>query len=437
MSSIKTDAQRRLLDRSDIAARITQGQQLIIYRSKVINTTPWSPYHPGGALALLHFVGRDATDEIEAYHSEPTLRRMDKFVVGRVEVDERGWSPLTPPIALGLVRHPDGVKGHWAREGAITLGQSILQQAISLDPSSAPIPAIPIERTTGPNPEVITLHPAQLEPPTSANSDLRKEYIRSQAYQELRQRIVDAGLFKPPGPLSGYGTDILRYLLLGGASLYLYFNTTGWIGQMSSAACLGLLFQQLAFVTNHPEHDPDIQHIPFFAISKDFFGSLWSSYYKRVMTLDAFAKILISIHFWVYELAGIAFYWAYYGSMLRNLPTWQMRVGYLLVSHVFASPVHVQLRTTMDVICSPTIEFIHGGLNLQVTHHLFPRLPRHNLREASLLVKEYCKEHEILYREHNFIEGNRHVLSTLKDVANQLQLLKQVADKEIKEKIKA
>lgn len=144
-------------------------------------------------------------------------------------------------------------------------------------------------------------------------------------------------------------------------------------------------------------------------------------------------------NFWRFELAGIAFYWAYFSSMLYSLPSWRMRVAYLLVSHIVSSPVHVQvsesqisalmqitlshfacstedlgvresfasrqLRTTMDVICSPDVEFIHGGLHLQVTHHLFPRLPRHNLRAASLLVKEYCKEQDIVYREHGFVEG--------------------------------
>ena len=229
-------------------------------------------------------------------------------------------------------------------------------------------------------------------------------------------------------------------------------------------------------VTNHPEHDPDIQHIPFFAISKEFFGSLWSTYYKRVMALDAFSKIMIPLQyvwrvverflsganirhklyyivlslarfnlyansygyllsrkprhnsFWRFEMAGIAFFWTYFGAMLYSQPTWKMRIAYLLVSHILTSPVHVQivlshfacstedlgpnesfasrqLRTTMDVVCSPEVEFVHGGLHLQVTHHLFPRLPRHNLRKASLLVKEYCKEQDIVYREHGFIEG--------------------------------
>jgi delta8-fatty-acid desaturase len=64
-----------------------------------------------------------------------------------------------------------------------------------------------------------------------------------------------------------------------------------------------------------------------------------------------------------------------------------------------------QIRTTMDVECSPSIEFVHGGLHLQVTHHLFPRMPRHNLRKASLLVKEYCQEQDMVYREHTFVQG--------------------------------
>jgi delta8-fatty-acid desaturase len=33
-------------------------------------------------------------------------------------------------------------------------------------------------------------------------------------------------------------------------------------------------------VTNSPEHDPDIQHLPFIATSQRFFGSLTSSFYK-------------------------------------------------------------------------------------------------------------------------------------------------------------
>ena len=258
-----------VLVRGDIAVRIAEGALLIIYRLQVINATSWAPLHPGGPLALQHFVGRDATDEIEAYHSLAALQRIERFAIGRVEVDkEGGWRPLTPPIALGLVRHPDGVKGHWAREGTVSLGEAILQRGISIDPEAAPIPLTP-HTPPSKTANIIKLTPEQLEP-ASSNLDRRKEQIRSEAYQELKQRIVEAKLYERPGPLAGYGADLVRYTLLGSAAFSLFFlyvlpillgsadrgSTNGWIGQMGSAVFLGLLFHQLTCKipqTNKPD----------------------------------------------------------------------------------------------------------------------------------------------------------------------------------------
>lgn len=102
---------------------------------------------------------------------------------------------------------------------------------------------------------------------------------------------------------------------------------------------------------------------------------------------------------------------------------------------------HRQLRTTTDVICHPYAEFLHGGLHLQVTHHLFPRLPRHNLKEASYLVKEFARDQGLEYAEFGFFEGNGEVLDTLKGVAegvaDQLRIIKMVADSEIHEAMNA
>lgn len=192
------------LSRAELAVRITQGDLLFIHKSRVINATAWLSFHPGGELAILHFVGRDATDEVEAYHSTPALERMDKFVVATVDVDdELGWAPLTPPIALGLVRHPDGIKGHWAREGQVKLGANVLEQTKEAS-------------------EVIEIAPAQLEP-TLSSLDRKKERDRSKAYHDLREKVTAAGLFERPGPLGGYGSDIVRYTLLGGTAFALYF----------------------------------------------------------------------------------------------------------------------------------------------------------------------------------------------------------------------
>jgi len=46
-------------------------------------------------------------------------------------------------------------------------------------------------------------------------------------------------------------------------------------------------------VTNAPEHDPDIQHLPFFAISTRFLEGIRSTYYDRLLVFDAFAKKLL------------------------------------------------------------------------------------------------------------------------------------------------
>ncbi len=94
---------------------------------------------------------------------------------------------------------------------------------------------------------------------------------------------------------------------------------------------------------------------------------------------------------------------------------------------------HRQLRTTTDVICPDNLAFLHGGLHLQVTHHLFPRLPRHNLRKASLLVKEFAREQGLEYAEFGFVEGNKEVRNVLKDVADQVRVVGMVAESHVKE----
>lgn len=207
--------------RAEIATRIAKGQSLVLKNDAVLNVSSWADYHPGGALALAHFVGRDAADEIAAYHSDATLGRMRSFTVATVHPqdwsDEMGWKPLTPPIALGLAW--DGKK--WTREGAVLLAKGIVGDD-----------------------EVVTLTAEMLEPAESG-LDGRVERTRSKAYHELKRRVEDAGLFTPPGPLAGYGKDVVRYLLLAGSAAYLFFTSTGWAGQMTSAVLLGLLFQQL------------------------------------------------------------------------------------------------------------------------------------------------------------------------------------------------
>ncbi len=59
--------QYRLMSRRDVEALIAEGRKLVIRDGYVLRIDEWLPYHPGGETAIMHMVGRDATDEINGF----------------------------------------------------------------------------------------------------------------------------------------------------------------------------------------------------------------------------------------------------------------------------------------------------------------------------------------------------------------------------------
>lgn len=54
-----------LMTRSEVEDLIARGNVITIYQGKVIKMNSWLPRHPGGDLLVRHFIGRDASLEIE------------------------------------------------------------------------------------------------------------------------------------------------------------------------------------------------------------------------------------------------------------------------------------------------------------------------------------------------------------------------------------
>jgi fatty acid desaturase len=54
-----------------------------------------------------------------------------------------------------------------------------------------------------------------------------------------------------------------------------------------------------------------------------------------------------------------------------------------------------------------------GGLNYQVEHHLFPSMPRPNLRRAQPVVRSFCESRGVTYTEvsplESYAAGLRHL----------------------------
>lgn len=68
VSGSTTSVPRRevILSRSQVESMIAGGKTIIIIDNKVLMVDAWLKYHPGGDKTIIHMVGRDATDEVNA-----------------------------------------------------------------------------------------------------------------------------------------------------------------------------------------------------------------------------------------------------------------------------------------------------------------------------------------------------------------------------------
>jgi len=248
-------------------------------------------------------------------------------------------------------------------------------------------------------------------------------------------------------------------------------------------------------VTNHVEHDCDIQHLPFIACSPLFFKNVYSSFHDRILDFQNsklaqaiipiqhltfyitlfFGRFNLYIQSFIYLLSGITSrqamhkqdhieltlllcFWTWYTQLLSYLPT-STAVAYIILSNGAAFILHIQitishfglpcddypllsqnkednpladfsvrnLSGTMDVDCPEWMDWFHGGLQYQTTHHLFPRLPRHRLRAVREFAMEYAREIGVEYHHYPFVEANGVVLGKLKDVGGQVEYYMKVA----------
>lgn len=83
--------------------------------------------------------------------------------------------------------------------------------------------------------------------------------------------------------------------------------------------------------------------------------------------------------------------------------------------------LHRQVLTSRNVIAHPITDFWYGGLNYQIEHHLFPRMPRNKLREAQPIIRGFCRDHSIAYHETSVLQSYREILQHLQEVGAPLR----------------
>lgn len=80
-----------------------------------------------------------------------------------------------------------------------------------------------------------------------------------------------------------------------------------------------------------------------------------------------------------------------------------------------------QVLTSRNVFAHPVTDFWYGGLNYQIEHHLFPRMPRNKLKEAQPIIKDFCRVHSIAYHETSVLQSYREILQHLHEVGAPLR----------------
>lgn len=484
----------------------------MIRHGHALKLNSWIAKHPGGDKAIHHMVGRDATDEIDVYHEDATLRMMDIYRVGRVETP---WKSFVPPLQGGKFR----TRAEIEQAGEAQYEQPHPRWAKDFNPDIPDSEAAAIDKMLQKELDSDLEKYPNLDPET-------QQHIHKK-FRELFEELERDGWFQCN--YWGYVREFSRIGTLFFCA-WLFFgwrhSSLGWLAL--SAACLGLGWHQIVFichdaghqaithnyyadnllgitlasyigglsltwwkrnhnvhhiVTNDPVHDPDIQHLPFFAVSQRLFGSVYSTYYEKWLWFDKASRFLIKAQHYLYypilcfgrfnlyrlswehllrglgprhgkaaffrwvELAGLAFfqYWFFYLVCYRSLSTAAERWTFIMVSHIATMPVHVQItlshfaqstsnmgvdesfpqrqvRTTLDVSCPAWFDWVHGGLQFQAVHHLFPRMPRHNFRAVQPRIIKFCEDLGLYYCIFGFYKGEEHVINHLKQIAEQAKI---------------
>lgn len=180
------------------------------------------------------------------------------------------------------------------------------------------------------------------------------------------------------------------------------------------------------------------QHLSFIPL---LLFARYKFYFQSLGHLAIGRKVYIN---WYSELFAEVFFLSWVTLMTLQLPTWQMRLAWVLLSHAsdfilylqtvithFPREISPGVKTdwiesqavgTLNWFSPPELDWYHGGLQWQIEHHLFPRIPRHNLREASKIVRPVLKELGIEYHSPTFIGAIVETFESLKVVAMEARL---------------
>eukprot|EP00808_Paulinella_micropora_P019234 g67822.t1 len=404
---------------------------IITVNGKTYDLTKWAPEHPGGAL-IRQYHGRDATAVFNAMHGEDAKARLAKM----------------KPLAENSEKMKE------------FLPQEACQRSVDILDDFAAFKRQLIDEG------YFTCNPFwQVYKFVSTMS-----WIFVALYFQYHQYYFISSLFCALywQQLGWLGHDFCHHSIFENRELNHFFAwVTGNVAQGYSGHWWKDRHNSHHAVTNIVDADPDIDNIPMLAwapsdldkadpLVRKYLIPYQDKYFLFILPILRLTWLFGSLKFvsnmknspysqyrkdfWK-EAIGLGIHWTWVTVMLAMLPSWKWRIAYFLISECLAgfgtgivvffnhyscdkydtalagNFVCLQLFTTRNMTPGVWTDWICGGLNYQIEHHLFPTIPRHNLYKCSLRVREWVKKHQLPYLSSDFLDGTDCVLDYLRSMS--------------------
>ena len=408
----------------EVARHDTPDDCWIVIRGKVFDVTEFGKVHPGGSVIFTQG-GRDASDVFSCFHAPSSWGRLHKLSIGDLK-DDLKQEP-------GILADFRKLRYKLIEEGMFNSNKFFYAWKL------------------GSNFSILTSSVALLL------------YSGNRWAQTLLSAFLLALFWQQSGWLAH---DFLHH------QVFKTRRWNNWSAYLIGNVCLG--FSVDWWKSKHNKHhaapnelngdkhavDPDIDTLPLLAWSSEMLETIPDSAYRAMIRFQHwifFPILMMARLVWLQQsffhavniglqanlgwvevfLIGLHYIW-YFGVVFSCLSPMKI-VAFLLVSQVLSGFmlgiafvqshngmeiysdskdfVTSQVISTRDIVGTRWVNWFMGGLNYQIEHHLFPTLPRHNLKKVQTRVKELCARHGLSYEECTMAVGTKRVVQQLLDVA--------------------
>lgn len=391
------------------------------------DVTDWLAFHPGGSSIIQSYAGRDATDVFMVMHSQAAYEKLERMA--------RAW--------------PDGVKKQEVQES-------------DLDKDFRKLNADLIREGLYRSSKLWYLYKSV----TTILLGFLSLWLVAQCQQVFIGALVMGLMYQQFGWLAH---DICHHQGFSDRKL------GDWFGLFFGAIANG--FSPTWWKNKHNTHhattnvlgcDPDIDNLPFLAFDvadikratpaslhmvqyqswyfhlvASFLKISWCSqslqavihmkkspsvYFRKQQKREAIA---LTIHYlWV--TLFLVFTMPSLTKAIMFTVVSQLVGGYLIAFVVLLNHMHLpkleagkpfpewvklQIATTVNVRKGVLTDWLFGGLNYQIEHHLLPNFPRHNLSKVQDRVRAICKKHGVPYSDPQVGQALHDLLTWVDDMA--------------------